>query len=282
MKQGERFMNHEEKAKELFKEGYNCAQSVFGAFIEEMNLDKQTAMKLSSSFGGGMGRLREVCGTVSGMFLVAGVLFGYDEPKNQEIKAKHYARIQQLANEFCEQNHSIVCRELLGLDHKKDNPIPEERTKEYYAKRPCVKLVGEAAKIIENYIRRMKKMNIAVTYENGEIFQHFGHTEQFKIYEVEDGEVVSSKVVSTMGSGHGALAGFLTELNVDTLICGGIGGGAKNALAEVGITLYGGVNGEADKAVAEFLKDNLNYNANVECSHHEGEHSCGEHSCGSH
>jgi len=150
-------MNHEEKAKELFKEGYNCAQSVFVAFQDEMNIDREIALKLSSSFGGGMGRLREVCGAVSGMFMVAGILYGYDEPKNQEAKAKHYARIQELANEFSKQNKSIVCRELLGLDKKKDSPVPEERTKEYYEKRPCAELVGQAARIIENYIKENKK-----------------------------------------------------------------------------------------------------------------------------
>lgn len=150
-------MNHEEKAKELFIEGYNCAQSVFVAFQDEMNIDRETALKLSSSFGGGMGRLREVCGAVSGMFMVAGVLYGYDDPKDKEEKAKHYARIQELANEFSKQNKSIVCRELLGLDKKTDSPIPSERTKEYYDKRPCVELVGQAAKIIENYIKENEK-----------------------------------------------------------------------------------------------------------------------------
>lgn len=121
-------------------------------------------------------------------------------------------------------------------------------------------------------------MKIAVTYENGEIFQHFGHTEQFKIYEIVEDNVISSEVVSTMGNGHGALAGFLKEQQVDTLICGGIGGGAKQALEEVGITLYGGASGEADQAVEALLADQLNYNAEVECSHHhEGEHSCGSH-----
>jgi len=150
-------MNHEEKAKELFKEGYNCAQSVFGAFCDEMNLDMQTALKLSSSFGGGMGRLREVCGAVSGMFMIAGVLYGYDNPKDQKVKAEHYARIQKLANEFTEKNRSIICRDLIGLENKQDSPVPEERTKEYYAKRPCAKLVEDAAKIIENYIKEEKQ-----------------------------------------------------------------------------------------------------------------------------
>ena len=131
-------------------------------------------------------------------------------------------------------------------------------------------------------------MRIAVTYENGQIFQHFGHTEQFKIYDAEDGKVVSSKVADTNGSGHGALAGVLTALNVDTLICGGIGGGAQAALAAAGIRLYGGVSGEADKAVEALLKGELSYDPSVHCDHHShhgeghacGEHGCGEHACG--
>lgn len=121
-------------------------------------------------------------------------------------------------------------------------------------------------------------MKIAVTYENGLVFQHFGHTEAMKIYEVNDKKVVSSEVVSTNGSGHGALAGFLAEHGVDTLICGGIGGGAKNALAEAGIVLYGGVSGDADGAVDALLKGELRFNPDIQCSHHhEGEHDCGSH-----
>ena len=128
-------------------------------------------------------------------------------------------------------------------------------------------------------------MRIAVTYENGKIFQHFGHTEQFKVYDIEEGKVIASEVVSTNGSGHGALAGVLSELNADVLICGGIGGGAQMALAEAGIKLFGGVSGDADKAVEAYLAGTLAYNPNVQCSHH-GEHhhggTCGEHGCGSH
>lgn len=124
-------------------------------------------------------------------------------------------------------------------------------------------------------------MKIAVTYENGQIFQHFGHTEQMKIYTAENGEVVSAEVLSTNGSGHGALAGFLRAQGVDVLICGGIGGGAQMALAEAGIKLYGGCSGEADRAVENLLNNTLMYNPNVKCSHHEGEHDCG-HDCGSH
>ena len=129
-------------------------------------------------------------------------------------------------------------------------------------------------------------MRIAVTYENGEIFQHFGHTEQFKFYDVEDGKVISSAVVDTNGSGHGALAGFLVANKVDTLICGGIGGGAQMALAEAGIKLYGGVQGNADEAVNALLGDTLSFNPNVRCNHHNHEHgeghTCGEHGCGNH
>lgn len=126
-------------------------------------------------------------------------------------------------------------------------------------------------------------MRIAVTYENGEIFQHFGHTEQFKVYEVEEGKIIASEVVDTNGRGHGALAGVLTDLNADVLICGGIGGGAQMALSTAGIRLYGGVSGDADKVVEEFIAGNLAYNPDVKCNHHEhhGEgHVCGEHGCG--
>ena len=122
-------------------------------------------------------------------------------------------------------------------------------------------------------------MKIAVTYEDGQIFQHFGHTEQFKLYEVADGKIVREEVVDTNGSGHGALAGFLMQRGVDTLICGGIGGGAQMALAEAGIKLYGGVSGSADEAVAALLDGTLGYNPNVQCNHHDHQagHSCGNH-----
>ncbi len=126
-------------------------------------------------------------------------------------------------------------------------------------------------------------MKVAVTYEDGQIFQHFGHTKKFKIYDVKDGKIVSAEVVDTNGIGHGALAGVLKNLEVDTLICGGIGGGAQTALAEAGIKLYGGVSGDADTAVNDFLCGNLGFDPDVKCSHH-GEHhhhqgSCGEHGC---
>lgn len=141
-----------QKAMDLFKEGFNCSQSVFLAFKDMYKMDSKTAFMLSSSFGGGMGRLREVCGAVSGMFMVAGVLYGYDDPKDYEAKKVHYERIQQLAKEFELRNGSIVCRQLLGLGEGKDTPAPEKRTQEYYKKRPCAELVGIAAAIMEQYI----------------------------------------------------------------------------------------------------------------------------------
>lgn len=130
-------------------------------------------------------------------------------------------------------------------------------------------------------------MKIAVTYENGQVFQHFGHTEQFKVYEVEDGKIVKSEIVDTNGQGHGALAGFLFNGGVDVLICGGIGGGARNALAEAGIELYPGAQGDADAQVESFIAGNLNYDPDTVCSHHEHhdhEGGCGHHegSCGHH
>ena len=127
-------------------------------------------------------------------------------------------------------------------------------------------------------------MKIAVTYENGEIFGHFGHTKQFKVYETENGNILSSKVVDTNGSGHGALAGMLSALNIDVLICGGIGGGAQMALSNAGIKLFGGVQGNADKAVEAYLNDALQYDPDAKCDHHDHEHgedhTCGEHGCG--
>lgn len=129
-------------------------------------------------------------------------------------------------------------------------------------------------------------MKIAVTHHMGEIFQHFGHTEQFKFYDVNDGEITSIKIVNTNGSGHGALAGFLKENGIDVLICGGIGGGAQVALKEAGIQLFGGVKGSADAAVVALLSNNLAFNPDVRCDHHDHEHgeghTCGEHGCGKH
>lgn len=147
---------HSELAMAFFKEGYNCSQSVFLAFCDEYDMDFETALKISSSFGAGMGRLREVCGAVSGMFMVAGLVYGYIDPKDHKKKTEHYERIQYLAKEFESKNRSIICRELLGLGAGKDKPEPELRTAEYYKKRPCAELVGVAAEIMERYMEENK------------------------------------------------------------------------------------------------------------------------------
>ncbi len=147
----------------------------------------------------------------------------------------------------------------------------------------CGKICGRIHFLSNNQTDSRKEaeiMKIAVTYEKGNVFPHFGHTEQFKLYEVADGKVTDSKVVDTNGSGHGALAGLLSQLNVDTLICGGIGAGAQNALAEAGIRLYGGVSGSADDAVNALLAGTLAYNPDVHCNHQNHEHNCEGHHCG--
>lgn len=157
-------------AAENFKKGYNCAQSVLLAFQKEVGLDEKTVLKLASSFGGGMGRLREVCGAVSAMFMVAGLLKGYDSPNDDIAKALHYELIQNLAEEFKKCHRTIICRELLGLENSKAQPvltdtvalflknaskeenfshIPSKRTEEYYASRPCEAFIRTAAEIVE-------------------------------------------------------------------------------------------------------------------------------------
>lgn len=143
-----------EKAVRLFKEGFNCSQSVFAAYSDIYGIDEKTALKLASSFGGGMGRMREVCGTVSGMFLIAGLESGATEGGDTVGKKNNYDLVQQMAFEFKEINGSIICRELLGLEKNSDNTVtkPEERTKEYYKKRPCAMLVADAADVIEKVL----------------------------------------------------------------------------------------------------------------------------------
>ncbi len=144
-------MNREIRAAELFLEGYNCAQAVIMVFSDIIGMDEKQCAKLSSSFGGGMGRLREVCGAVSGMFMAAGLLYGYDGPEEGEIKQEHYARIQLLAQQFREEAGSIICREILNNPPSDPNPSP--RTAEYYAQRPCARMVMLAVGILEKYIQ---------------------------------------------------------------------------------------------------------------------------------
>ena len=147
---------HSTLAKDLFEKGYNCSQSVVLAFCDETGLDSETALKISSSFGGGMGRLREVCGAVSGMFIVLGMIDGYSDPLDKIAKAEHYKLIQSVAMKFKNENKSFVCRELLGLSVDKESYIPEERNEGYYKRRPCADLVEYAAEILDEHIQSKK------------------------------------------------------------------------------------------------------------------------------
>ncbi len=144
--------NRAERARELFEQGYNCAQAVFAAFCDETGMELETALKLAAPFGGGIGRLREVCGAVSGMAMVAGMKYGYTDPADTQTKMEHYQLTQTLVNEFKQENGSFICRELLNLDGA-GNPLPEERTPQYYQSRPCADLVESAARIMEAYIQ---------------------------------------------------------------------------------------------------------------------------------
>lgn len=148
-------MKKREIGENYFKQGYNCSQSVVLTFLDEIGLSKEQALKIASSFGGGIGRQREVCGAVSGMMICLGAIKGYSSPDNHTQKAEYYALIQNLCNKFKEINGSIVCRELLGLSAP-SNPTPEKRTDAYYKKRPCASLVGDAVQILDEYLKTNK------------------------------------------------------------------------------------------------------------------------------
>lgn len=141
-------MSHKEKAGELFLHGYNCAQAVFAAFCDVTGIDFETALKISSSFGGGMGRMREVCGAMSGAFMVLGALYGYDD-FDHDKKSAHYALIRRAADEFKAENGTIICRELLDGVETNTSSEPEKRTEQYYKKRPCKEYVEQAAAIVD-------------------------------------------------------------------------------------------------------------------------------------
>ena len=145
-------MTRKEAAMQYFKEGYNCAQSVMLAFMDLLPGDQKTLVSLASAFGGGMGRLREVCGAVTGMFMVTGILYGYDGPETGKPKAELYGRVQELAKEFEKKHGSLLCRDLLGLNVKHDEATPEKRTGEYYKVRPCERIISDAAEMLERYI----------------------------------------------------------------------------------------------------------------------------------
>ena len=148
--------NKAEQAKELFLNGYNCAQAVFCTFAKELGIDEETALRLSACFGGGLGRQREVCGAVSAMCMALSLKYAPKDPTNHAEKARFYTRVQEICQEFKKENGSIICRELLGLSVGPESPVPQERTAQYYAKRPCADKVKNAAEILEKYLQENK------------------------------------------------------------------------------------------------------------------------------
>ena len=146
-----------EKAVELFKSGYNCSQSVVAAFADMYGFTQEQALRMSASFGGGIGRMRQTCGAACGMFLLAGLEKGAVDGKDREGKAANYALVQQLAEEFRKRNGSMICAELLGLKKPEGSSMPEARTEQYYAKRPCAKMVEDAAAIWAEYLEKQRK-----------------------------------------------------------------------------------------------------------------------------
>lgn len=142
-----------EQARALFEQGYNCAQATFLTFCQEAGMPFEQALRLTSSFGGGMGRLREVCGAVTGMFMAAGLIYGPDDPTDDAAKKAHYARIQQLAADFKARNGTIICRELLGLQEQVSDPTPSPRTPAYYQKRRCGAFIQGAAEQFAAYLQ---------------------------------------------------------------------------------------------------------------------------------
>lgn len=151
-------MEKEEQARKKFIDGRNCCQAVFATFAPELGVDEATALRIASSFGGGIGRLREVCGAFSGLCMVAGLLKGYADGETPEEKAAHYALIQELAEKFKREHGSLVCREILQLSKNAPTPpTPEARTTQYYSNRPCERCVGTAARLCEELIKESKK-----------------------------------------------------------------------------------------------------------------------------
>ena len=149
-------MTRKEKAMQSFLDGYNCSQCMILAFEDVIDIDIKQALKIASPFGGGMGRLREVCGSVSGMFMILGYILGYNEPEDYEGKKVLYAHIQELARRYEEANGSIICRDLLGLPVQRQDSTPEKRTEKYYKNRPCTEKIGSAAEILEEYLKELK------------------------------------------------------------------------------------------------------------------------------
>ena len=270
---------HVQQAKELFEEGYSCSQAIFAAFADETGLEFETALKIASSFGGGMGRLREVCGAVSGMFLVVGAKYGYTDPQDKCSKDEHYCLIQVLAKKFQEREGTIICRELLGREAGWDNPKSDERIRDYYNTRPCTRFVVEAATILDEYIvsRKMEEnrmIKIAVASENEMVTGHFGHCINFNIFEAENGEIQKSVSIPNPGHKPGFLPNYLNDLGVNVIISGGMGGGAIEIFNEKNIEVIVGAEGNAMSAAKAYLKGELISTGSV-CHEHQHHDECG-------
>lgn len=273
--------NHPQRAKELFKQGYNCAQAVFAAFHQDMGIDFETALKLSSSFGGGMGRLREVCGAVSAMFAVAGMKYGYTNPKDNKAKTEHYKLIQELAAQFKAENRSIICRELLGLEGGPDEPVPELRTNEYYKKRPCVELVECAARLMEERINKNEteelKMKVVIPVESKSldvpVCPSFGRTPLFILFDTESGnyEFLNNEAAQSQGGAGIKAAQALVDNGVNALITYRCGENAAQVLSAAKIKMYKAQDGSVTDNIVKFKAEKLNLLTDV----HPGFHNHG-------
>ena len=221
--------------------------------------------------------MREVCGAVTGMFMVAGLKYGYAGPGDDSAKAEHYRLIQSLAFKFKEENGSYICRELRGLKKGADNPIPEERTGKYYQIRPCADLVACAADILDELIKMKGGLNnmmkIAVASEKAMVTEHFGHCENFNIFEVEDGKIVKSDSTPNPGHKPGFLPNFLNDMGVRVIISGGMGSGAVDIFKEKGIEVITGAQGNAETAVKSYLKGELKSTGSI-CHEHQHHDEC--------
>ena len=270
-----------EQAMELFRQGYNCAQSVFAAFCEDLGIDFEMALRLSSSFGGGMGRLREVCGAVSGMFAIAGMKYGYTNPKDSKAKAAHYKLIQELAAKFRAGNHSIICRELLGLDAGPDDPVPALRTDEYYKKRPCAELVGYAARLMEELINKTEteecKMKVVVPVESKSLEEpvcpSFGRTPLFVLFDTDSGtyEFLNNEAAASQGGAGIKAAQTLVDSGASALITYRCGENAAQVLNAAGVRMYKAQNGSVANNIAEFKDGKLSLLTEI----HPGFHNHG-------
>lgn len=224
-----------------------------------------------------MGRLREVCGAVTGMFMIAGIKFGYADPKYDVSKAELYQLIQSLAFRFKEENGSYICRDLLGLGEGANDPTPEARTKEYYQTRPCADLVASAAEMLDRLIKLkgglFHMFKIAVASEKAMVTEHFGHCENFNVFEVENGEIVQHESIPNPGHKPGFLPNFLNHMGVNVIISGSMGDGAVEIFNVKRIEVITGAQGKAEDAVKSYLRGELKSTGSI-CHEHQHHDEC--------